>query len=168
MSAARVLVVDAANVIGSVPDGWWRDRAGAAARLHAHLVGAVEGGALPYDEVVLVLEGQGRRGVTAGSVDAGSDGADDAAGSDHDAGSDGADEAAGSDQRVVVTVHAVGEGDDEVVSQCRAAVEAGDVVSVATADRGLLARLDGLGVVVVGPRSVRMPPSRPVSAARRP
>ena len=34
---ARVLVVDAANVVGSVPDGWWRDRAGAAARLHAGL-----------------------------------------------------------------------------------------------------------------------------------
>ena len=28
-----VLVVDAANVVGSRPDGWWRDRAGAAARL---------------------------------------------------------------------------------------------------------------------------------------
>ena len=27
------LVVDAANVVGSVPDGWWRDRAGAAERL---------------------------------------------------------------------------------------------------------------------------------------
>jgi len=24
-----LLVVDAANVVGSVPDGWWRDRAGA-------------------------------------------------------------------------------------------------------------------------------------------
>ncbi len=27
------LLVDAANVVGSVPDGWWRDRAGAAQRL---------------------------------------------------------------------------------------------------------------------------------------
>lgn len=27
------LVVDAANVVGSTPDGWWRDRAGAAGRL---------------------------------------------------------------------------------------------------------------------------------------
>nr|MDT0666641.1 hypothetical protein [Micromonospora sp. DSM 115978] len=26
-------MVDAANVIGSRPDGWWRDRAGAAVRL---------------------------------------------------------------------------------------------------------------------------------------
>jgi len=28
-----VVVVDAANVVGSVPDGWWKDRAGATARL---------------------------------------------------------------------------------------------------------------------------------------
>ena len=32
MSVA-LLVVDAANVVGSKPDGWWRDRAGATARL---------------------------------------------------------------------------------------------------------------------------------------
>ena len=29
----QVIVVDAANVIGSRPDGWWRDRPGAARRL---------------------------------------------------------------------------------------------------------------------------------------
>ena len=28
-----LVVVDGANVVGSVPDGWWRDRAGAARRL---------------------------------------------------------------------------------------------------------------------------------------
>ena len=32
------IVVDVANVMGSRPDGWWRDRAGAAARLHAEIV----------------------------------------------------------------------------------------------------------------------------------
>jgi len=32
------IVVDVANVMGSRPDGWWRDRAGAAARLHADIV----------------------------------------------------------------------------------------------------------------------------------
>ena len=32
------IVVDVANVMGSRPDGWWRDRAGAAARLHAGIV----------------------------------------------------------------------------------------------------------------------------------
>ena len=31
------VVVDVANVMGSRPDGWWRDRAGAAVRLHADI-----------------------------------------------------------------------------------------------------------------------------------
>lgn len=52
-----MLVVDAANVVGSRPDGWWRDRAGAARRLHDGLVAADLGA-----EVVLVLEGAARRG----------------------------------------------------------------------------------------------------------
>jgi len=33
MAAELTVVVDAANVVGSRPDGWWRDRAGAARRL---------------------------------------------------------------------------------------------------------------------------------------
>jgi hypothetical protein len=46
-------LVDAMNVIGSRPDGWWRDRPGAVRRLHAALAGFVrESG----DEVVLVLD----------------------------------------------------------------------------------------------------------------
>ena len=32
------IIVDGANVVGSRPDGWWRDRAGAAVRLHDNLV----------------------------------------------------------------------------------------------------------------------------------
>ncbi|MFD0201219.1 MULTISPECIES: NTP pyrophosphohydrolase [Saccharothrix] len=58
-----LLVVDAANVVGSVPDGWWRDRAGAAARLRDDLVAVAEHGlpALPGPlEVVLVVEGKAR------------------------------------------------------------------------------------------------------------
>jgi len=35
--APVTLIVDCANVMGSRPDGWWRDRAGAAARLRAEL-----------------------------------------------------------------------------------------------------------------------------------
>lgn len=58
----RVLIVDAANVVGSRPDGWWRDRAGAARRLHERLRVAD----LPHDEVVLVLEGAARRGHESG------------------------------------------------------------------------------------------------------
>ena len=58
----EVLIVDGANVVGSRPDGWWRDRAGAARRLQERLSTA----ALPHDEVVLVLEGAARRGNPAG------------------------------------------------------------------------------------------------------
>lgn len=60
--ARRVLVVDGANVVGSRPDGWWRDRAGAARRLHGRLSVADTA----YDEIALVLEGQARGGVRAG------------------------------------------------------------------------------------------------------
>jgi len=58
----RVLVVDGANVVGSRPDGWWKDRAGAAARLHGQLATADTS----YDEIVLVLEGQAKGGVPRG------------------------------------------------------------------------------------------------------
>jgi len=53
-----LLVVDAANVVGSVPDGWWRDRAGATARLRDALA-AADVLPEPY-ECVLVVEGAAR------------------------------------------------------------------------------------------------------------
>jgi len=56
-------VVDGANVVGSRPDGWWRDRAGAATRLAERLVAALDSGALDTDRVHLVLEGAGRAAV---------------------------------------------------------------------------------------------------------
>jgi|SRR5689334_25280034 hypothetical protein len=58
-----LLVVDAANVVGSVPDGWWRDRPGAAIRLRDRLVDITSDGLadLPGPvEVVLVVEGKAR------------------------------------------------------------------------------------------------------------
>ena len=64
-----LLLVDAANVVGSRPDGWWRDRAGAAARLVARLstLPAVD---LPDGRsvtgVLVVLEGAARAGVPEG------------------------------------------------------------------------------------------------------
>ena len=59
---STVLVVDGANVVGSVPDGWWKDRAGAARRLHE----ALAVGDTSYDVIVLVLEGAAKGGVRAG------------------------------------------------------------------------------------------------------
>ncbi|MFD8453335.1 MULTISPECIES: NTP pyrophosphohydrolase [Streptomyces] len=55
-----LVIVDAANVVGSVPDGWWRDRRGAAERLRDRLAAdGVPGRAGPV-EVVLVVEGAAR------------------------------------------------------------------------------------------------------------
>lgn len=51
---APVLVVDVANVVGSRPDGWWRDRVGATRRLLEQLAGSGLG------HVVAVVEGQAR------------------------------------------------------------------------------------------------------------
>jgi hypothetical protein len=59
----RHLVVDAANVVGSRPDGWWRDRAGAATRLAEQLVAALDADALDVDYVHIVLEGAARAAV---------------------------------------------------------------------------------------------------------
>jgi hypothetical protein len=56
--------VDTANVMGSRPDGWWRDRAGAAARLRDELATIADTGLPGLDppvEVVLVVEGAARR-----------------------------------------------------------------------------------------------------------
>ncbi len=114
---ATFLVVDAANVVGSRPDGWWKDRAGAARRLHEALLVADT----PYDEIVLVLEGQAKGGVKAGR--------------------DGH----------VRTVHAQGEGDDTIVAETRLAAERGDRVSVVTADRFLQSRVGGVGAQALSP-----------------
>jgi hypothetical protein len=52
-----VIVVDVANVVGSRPDGWWRDRAGAARRLYDQVAASA------VRPVVLVVEGAARSGL---------------------------------------------------------------------------------------------------------
>jgi hypothetical protein len=118
----QVLIVDSANVVGSRPDGWWRDRAGAARRLHEQLLAAV----LPYDEVVLILEGAARRGIPAGQ-----------------------------DGRLL-TVHAPGSGDDAIVQAVMAQVDVGDGrgITVVTADRVLRDRVAAAGARSVSPSSL--------------
>lgn len=129
MAPVHVLVVDAANVVGSRPTGWWRDRAGAAARLHASLLAAnldtdlaADGGAdFAADLVVLVLEGAARAGQAEGTMGR------------------------------VRTVHAEGSGDDAVVATVHEHVAGGDDVTVVTADRGLRERVTAAGGTCVGP-----------------
>ncbi len=63
-----MLVVDAANVVGSRPTGWWRDRAGAARDLVARITAAASDGRIDAP-VVVVLEGKARDGAREGAVD---------------------------------------------------------------------------------------------------
>ncbi|CAM5598719.1 MULTISPECIES: NTP pyrophosphohydrolase [Streptomyces] len=60
MSDALLVIVDAANVVGSVPDGWWRDRRGAAQRLRDRLAADGVPGCPGPVEIVLVVEGAAR------------------------------------------------------------------------------------------------------------
>jgi predicted ABC-type transport system involved in lysophospholipase L1 biosynthesis ATPase subunit len=60
-----VLLVDAANVIGSRPNGWWRDRAGAARAFVEQVRAATLAGRLAQP-VIVVLEGKARSGVETG------------------------------------------------------------------------------------------------------
>ena len=126
------LLVDAANTVGSRPDGWWRDRAGATARLLTRLA-VLPGTSLPLDDeeavevtdVVAVVEGAAR------DVPA----------------PDG-----------VAVVRATGSGDDALVAEAARLVAVGVDVLVVTADRGLRARLPA-GVAVTGPgRLLAAPP----------
>jgi hypothetical protein len=63
MEEYPLLIVDAANVVGSKPDGWWRDRAGAATRLRDGLVTVARDGLAdlpgPLD-VLLIVEGKAK------------------------------------------------------------------------------------------------------------
>ena len=58
----QLMVVDAANVVGSRPDGWWRDRPAAVRRLITALARGLRSG----EDVMVVIEGAARAGVEAG------------------------------------------------------------------------------------------------------
>jgi len=122
-SAARTWVVDGNNVMGSRPDGWWRDRVGAAVRLADRLARL---GAATGDPVLLVLDGRPSDRLPAGLRDGvhvayARRGGRDAA-------------------------------DDEIVDRLRHDPALADrtAVVVATSDRGLAERVRGLGATVVG------------------
>jgi hypothetical protein len=63
-----VLLIDAANVVGSRPTGWWRDRAGAARTFVGQVRAAVSSERIAQP-VVVVLEGKAREGVQPGLAD---------------------------------------------------------------------------------------------------
>lgn len=150
------LIVDGANVMGSRADGWWRDRAGAMARLHGELAALAA------------------RGIT-GPVPGGPTASGPATGGAADGGpttggaADGGDEPGGRwfPQVVLVVegraramtgrvepdpgvrvVAARGEGDDEIAGL--AGRLSGPRV-VVTADRELRRRCEAAGAAVTGP-----------------
>ncbi len=137
------VVVDAANVVGSRPDGWWKDRAGAARRLIADVAAVCSAGiadaAVPptlarphlqhwWPVASVVVEGAARS--AAEPVD---------------------DQPAGAAVRVLA---APGAGDDAIVAAVAAAAAEGPVV-VVTADRELRGRCQQLGAVAMGPSWLR-------------
>jgi hypothetical protein len=125
-------VVDVANVMGARPDGWWRDRAGAALRLGREVGALARGGGggeatADVGEWVLVLEGQAR--AAAASLP-----------------SADADEAP-----LVRVVSAPGSGDDAIVGVVAEIVARDEKCLVVTADRELRRRCEELNASVVGP-----------------
>ena len=133
------VIVDVANVMGARADGWWRDRAGAAARLHGEIVALAERGVpvLPdsladklagpalerwFPGFVLVLEGAARAALSGLPAIAG---------------------------RRVSTVAAAGSGDDLIADL---AARPGGQRIVVTADRELRSRCAAAGAAVTGPR----------------
>ena len=169
--ATRVtIIVDGANVVGSRPDGWWRDRAGAAVRLHDNLAKLAE---------------RGEQGIPATELSASEPAAAGGRGPGHDPGTEtpGAAEPAEAEALVLVTVllvlegaarravpriaerartangdaksdgevevvSAPGSGDDEIVRQAQRL--AGHCI-VVTADRELRRRCVAAGARVAGP-----------------
>jgi hypothetical protein len=134
------IVVDAANVVGSVPDGWWKDRAGAAERLVERLrdlaVRGIPGEALGlaedrwYPEVKVVLEGKAREAAPGAEVFY----------------------AASYRTPVVLEIRAEAAGDDAIVWTAREEAEWGAQVTVVTSDRELAARCAAVGASVRGTR----------------
>jgi ADP-ribose pyrophosphatase YjhB (NUDIX family) len=123
------VVVDAANVVGAVPNGWWKDRAGAADRLLARIAALGDEGVaaaaldLPeqtwFPEWVVVIEGKAR---------------------------------AATDATGVAVVRAPASGDDAIVAEAERLLAAGRTVSVVTSDRELAGRATQSGATPRGAR----------------
>lgn len=130
LAVRPAVVVDVANVMGSVPDGWWKDRSGAAERLLTRLsalaVSGMDATALSltatrwFPFVIAVLEGDAK------AADVHAD--------------------------LVRVVRAPGSGDDAIVDAVRDLDPSWHPVVVVTSDRGLAARVEALGATVHGTR----------------
>jgi hypothetical protein len=117
----HLIVVDAANVIGSRPNGWWKDRPGAARRLLSDMATLTT--RLPETtEVTVVLEGAAKAA---------------------------ADGTAPTAPRMTVVL-ADRSGDDKIVDVV-AETDSHEQITVVTADRELRTRVEAHGAETVGP-----------------
>ena len=158
------VIVDVANVMGSRADGWWRDRAGAAVRLHGELVSLAGRGvpelpasmAAPAMErwfpcFVLVLEGAARAALDdlaaqpRWSLDVQPGGR-----GDGEQGGRGDGEPGGSRDMSRVRVVAAGGSGDDLIADLAARTPGRRLV--VTADRDLRSRCAAAGASVTGPR----------------
>lgn len=130
LGGTPTVVVDSANVVGSVPDGWWKDRQGAAGRLRDRLEALAASGSgirtgffdLPesripglvdaFPEWFVVVEGAAR------GIDTGSH---------------------------VHVVEAPRLGDDSIVAEVERLAAAGALITVVTSDVELQARVTAAG-----------------------
>jgi len=123
------VVVDVANVVGSRPDGWWRDRRGASERLLGQLEARATQG-VPAD--LLGLPGRTWWPRWGGVVEGAARGID-------------------ATEHIAVTA-APGSGDDTIVDLVSALTSS--PVQVVTADRGLSDRVTALGARIIRPSSL--------------
>ena len=144
------LVVDAANVVGSRPDGWWRDRAGAARRLAGSIVAVLVS---RPDDLVELLDGPAPSSASAET--AGPDPAaaalqvhlvlEGAAGKVDDLPT----------HPLLDVVHAPADGDSAIVALVEGLAGESGRVLVVTADRELRERVRAAGAEVTGPGAFR-------------
>jgi hypothetical protein len=141
------LVVDAANVVGSRPDGWWRDRAGAARRLAGSIVAVLVS---RPDDLVELLDGPAPSSASAET--AGQEPAlqvhlvlEGAAGKVDDLPT----------HPLLDVVHAPADGDSAIVALVEGLAGESGRVLVVTADRELRERVRAAGAEVTGPGAFR-------------
>jgi len=142
-----VVVVDAANVVGSRPNGWWKDRAAAASALLDELAtvcdAGIDGALVEADvdrcwpSIVVVLEGEARRARPPREPDPSRVAAD------------------GIRAPGLEVDRAEGEGDELIVEIARARRDSHAAVVVVTADAALRDRVEALGCATRGPRWIR-------------
>jgi 8-oxo-dGTP diphosphatase len=129
------VVVDAANVMGAIPDGWWKDRLGAAARLRDKLNTLHTSGVTPLFAKITPDEAPGLNRVFPTWVQV----------------TEGVARPLKSAGHILV-VGAPDHGDDTIIHEAKRAKSLGNRVIVVTSDQELATRAETVGAT---PRSVK-------------